>query len=296
MLVVWGHLPRCKRGCGICDDYFFTLVKNDRNITNKSTNCERDVTWWDPHPPIAIRCCYQNEYKTRLRECRKWYIWPCTAHHLLPLMIRIHCSEWRLRVMWQKCRKAKLIILINRQSHAMINLPSCCCHLKVKTQGFLPMTDEARRGGWGGLGGLCPVRGGNATGLTIVKRSRSSTSRYIYFSPSLMITFARIHDFRTNSRFLYEFLRRFFRISRLSHEFTTFAWFHNSHDQIKSHKPTVSQCGVLSSMRAYYWGDEQNNRLLELIESGDINPNTTDGTALYNYTVTYLCVIWAPSR
>ena len=39
-------------------------------------------------------------------------------------------------------------------------------------------------------------------------------------------------------------------------------------------------------MRAY-WGDEQNNRLLELIEKGDINPNTTDGTALYNYTVTY---------
>jgi hypothetical protein len=25
----------------------------------------------------------------------------------------------------------------------------------------------------------------------------------------------------------------------------------------------------------------------ELIESGEINPNTTDGTALYNYTVTY---------
>ena len=39
-------------------------------------------------------------------------------------------------------------------------------------------------------------------------------------------------------------------------------------------------------MRAY-WGDIQNNRLLELIESGEINPNTTDGTALYNYTVTY---------
>ena len=36
-----------------------------------------------------------------------------------------------------------------------------------------------------------------------------------------------------------------------------------------------------------YWGDVQNNRLLELIESGDINPNTTDGNALYNYTVNH---------
>lgn len=36
-----------------------------------------------------------------------------------------------------------------------------------------------------------------------------------------------------------------------------------------------------------YWGDAENDRLLELIESGDINPHTTDGNALYNYTVTY---------
>jgi hypothetical protein len=101
-------------------------------------------------------------------------------------------------------------------------------------------------------------------------------------------TFARIHNFRTNSRFLYEFLCRVFRISRLSNEFTTFTRFHNSHDLGNK----VSQTNGFTRTphldpRAWYWGDAQNTRLLELIVSGDINPNTTDRNALYNYTVTY---------
>ena len=143
----------------------------------------------------------------------------------------------------------------------MINLPSPCCHLKVKTQGFLPMRlGEGDEGVW-------EV---NATGLTIVKRSRSSTTRYyrvvsIIYSPRRFqsefifhefTTFARIHDFRTNSRFLYEFLRRVFTNSRLSHEFTTFARFHNSHDQI-NHSPSVepvSQTNGLTTSRTLEHG------------------------------------------
>jgi hypothetical protein len=36
-----------------------------------------------------------------------------------------------------------------------------------------------------------------------------------------------------------------------------------------------------------YWGDDQNIKLLQLIEQGVINPNTTDGNTLFNYTVSH---------
>ena len=36
-----------------------------------------------------------------------------------------------------------------------------------------------------------------------------------------------------------------------------------------------------------YWGDDQNKELLRLIKAGVINPNTTDGDALIQYTVTH---------